>query len=137
MKNISNAAELQARLIELQIQSNEEGINLKTELSLVMENVNPVHLLANGLKEIIASPEVKNELFSLTLGMSAGYIAKKIVIGNSGNPLHQIAGNVVGMVVSNNVSNNSDKIRSTALLFLNNFLFNKKTKERITNDQEK
>lgn len=136
MGNINNTTELQARIIELQAQGEEESIALRAELSVVMENVNPVHLLANGLKEIIASPEVKNELFSLTLGMSAGYIAKKIVIGNSENPLQQIAGNVVGMVVSNNVADNSDKIRSTALLFLNNFLFKKKTKESSSNQFE-
>jgi hypothetical protein len=52
------------------------------------------------------------------MGMSAGYIAKKIVIGNSENAIQHIAGNVVGMVVSKNVAMHSDQIRSAGMLIL-------------------
>lgn len=136
MKNITNITELQERLDELQIQQKEEGIALKAELITVMEDIKPVHLLAKGIKEVIASPEVKNELFSLTLGIGAGYVAKKIVIGNSDGPIQEIAGNILGMVVSKNVASNSDKIRSSVLLFINEFLFKKNKNVKPTNNQE-
>jgi hypothetical protein len=110
--------DLQARISVLQIQAMEERLALKEEVKEIINNINPIKLITHGLKEIITSEEMKEGLFSLTMGMSAGYVAKKIVIGNSENAIQHIAGNVVGMVVSKNVAMHSDQIRSAGLLIL-------------------
>jgi len=136
MNKITNTSELQARIEELQNQGKEEGIALKQEISIIVDNVNPIQMLTHGLKEIIKSPEVKHELFGLTLGMSAGYIAKKIVIGKSENTLQRIAGNVVGMVVSKNVALNLDKIQTVAFSLLKNFMIKNKSVAQEDNQIE-
>ena len=136
MNKITNTTELQARIIELQNQRIEEGLVLKNELSIIVENVNPIEILTNGLKKIINSPEVKHELFALTLGMSAGYIAKKIVIGQSESIFQRIAGNVLGMVVSKNVTLNLDTIQAKTLSVLKNIITKKKSVEETDNDSK-
>jgi uncharacterized membrane protein YeaQ/YmgE (transglycosylase-associated protein family) len=127
MSKITNTSELQARIMELGNQRKEESIALKNEIFLIVENLDTNQLLTHGLKEIITSPEVKHELFGLTLGMSAGYIAKKIVIGRSKNILQQIAGNVVGTLVSKNVALNFEKIQATAFFLLKNLMAKKRS----------
>jgi len=52
------------------------------------------------------------------MGMSAGYIAKKLVIGKSENVIQNMAGNVVEMVVSRNVMRHAAEIRSVGLFLL-------------------
>ncbi|MEX1002614.1 MAG: hypothetical protein WDZ35_10910 [Crocinitomicaceae bacterium] len=129
MSKISNINELQARIIELQLQGKEEGVALKAELSFIIDNIHPIQLLTHGFKEIINSPEVKSELFSLSLGMSSGYVAKKLVIGKSENTLQHIAGNVLGMLVTKNVALHSDEIRSTTFSLLKSLFVKKKSQE--------
>jgi hypothetical protein len=129
MTKINNSDELQARIIELQVKGKEEGIALKEEISDIIDNVHPIQLLTHGLKEIIKSPEVKNELLGLSVGMSAGYITKKLIIGKSDNAVQNIAGNILGMVVSKNIALNSDKIQSTVFNLLKSFVGKKKTSE--------
>lgn len=118
MEHSNPSLELHARINELQIQAMEERLALKEEITEIITNINPIKLMTHGLKEIITSEEMKEGLFSLTMGMSAGYIAKKIVVGNSENAIQHIAGNVVGMVVSKNVAMHSDQIRSAGMLIL-------------------
>jgi uncharacterized membrane protein YeaQ/YmgE (transglycosylase-associated protein family) len=118
MEHINSSTELQARIGVLQAQALEERLALKQEITEIVTNINPIKLITHGLKEIITSEEMKEGLFSLTMGMSAGYVAKKIVTGKSENAIQHIAGNVVGMVVSKNVAMHSDQIRSAGMLIL-------------------
>jgi hypothetical protein len=118
MEHSNPSLELHARINELQIKAMEERLALKQEITEIITNINPIKLITHGLKKIITSEEMKEGLFSLTMGMSAGYVAKKIVIGNSENAIQHIAGNVVGMVVSKNVAMHSDQIRSAGMLIL-------------------
>lgn len=121
MKTIENARELRARIFELEMKKTEEGIALKEEVSGIVKELHPVKLLTHGFKELMDSPEVKNELLGVSLGMSAGFIAKKLVVGKSGSVVQQIIGNVLGLVVSKNVVFNSDKIKSVLYSVLKNF----------------
>lgn len=118
MEHSNPSLDLQARISLLQAQALAERLALKQEVTEIVTNINPIKLITHGLKEIITSEEMKEGLFSLTMGMSAGYVAKKIVIGNSENAIQHIAGNVVGMVVSKNVALHSDQIRSAGMLIL-------------------
>ncbi len=128
MQPSNPSLDLQARISVLQIQAMEERLALKEEVKEIINNINPIKLITHGLKEIITSEEMKEGLFSLTMGMSAGYVAKKIVIGNSENAIQHIAGNVVGMVVSKNVAMHSDQIRSAGMLILKGIFTSSKTK---------
>lgn len=134
MNKIKNTTELQARILELQIQGKDEMSVLKNQISVIVDNVNPIQILTHGIKEIIKSPEVKHELLGLTLGMSAGYITRKIVVGKSKNIIQHIAGNVLGMVVSKNVALNLEKIQSTAFSFLSNLITKNKLEEENNNE---
>ena len=128
MEHINSSVELKARISLLQAQALEERLALKQEITEIINNINPIKLITHGLKEIITSEEMKEGLFSLTMGMSAGYIAKKIVVGNSENAIQHIAGNVVGMVVSKNVAMHSDQIRSAGMLILKGIFSSSRTK---------
>jgi uncharacterized membrane protein YeaQ/YmgE (transglycosylase-associated protein family) len=126
----NSSFDLQKRISALQLQSMKERLDLKDEVQKILSNIHPVKLITHGLKEIITSPEVKEGLFSLTMGMSAGYVAKKIVVGKSENMIQTIAGNVVGMVVSKNVALHSDQIRSAGMFILKGIFSSRKPSEK-------
>jgi hypothetical protein len=128
MEHSTPSLDLQARISALQAQALEERLALKDEITELVTTINPIKLITHGFKEIITSPEVKEGLFDLTIGMSAGYIAKKIVIGKSENALQHIAGNVVGMFVSKNVAEHSDKIRMVGLSMIRGIFSTNTTK---------
>lgn len=128
--SISNSNELQLRISVLQMQAHEERLALKEEVIELINTIHPIKLLTQGFKEIIHSKEVKDGLFSLSIGMSAGYIAKKIVIGKSEGTLQHIAGNMVGMLVSKNVALHSDQIKSAGLFVLRG-LFSSRNNQEI------
>ncbi|MES2799244.1 MAG: hypothetical protein V4638_04450 [Bacteroidota bacterium] len=132
MQKSNPSLDLQARIRQLQIQAMEERLALKEEVKEIINNINPIKLITHGLKEIITSEEMKEGISSLSIGMGAGYVAKKIVIGNSENALQRIAGNLVGMLVSKNVAMHSDQIRSAGISILKGLFSsnsNKTTKE--------
>jgi hypothetical protein len=131
--SITNAKELQAKIIELQTRRNEEGVNLKAELSDIIDNIHPVRLFINGLKKIVTSPEVKTELLSVSIAMGAGYLAKKIIVGNSKNTLQKITGNILSLMVSQNITLNSEKIQSTVFSFIKELINKKKSTEETNN----
>ena len=129
MSKISNTSELQARINELKAQSTEEGLALKGTLCEIVENIHPIQLLTQGIKEFVSSTEVKNELFGLSMSMSTGYIAKKLFIGSSNNVFQRMAGNIFGVLVSKNIALNADKIQATVFSFIKGLLDGKKKNE--------
>ncbi|MCC5917786.1 MAG: hypothetical protein JJU02_10735 [Cryomorphaceae bacterium] len=121
MTKINNSSELKAKIIELELRGKEQGLILKEELSNIIQNVHPVELLKHGLKELVTSSEVQNELLGLSMSMGSGYIAKKIIIGNSSNILQRLMGNVISVVVSKNIAINSEKIQTGIVTIINRF----------------
>ncbi|MCH8546519.1 MAG: hypothetical protein LAT54_07280 [Cryomorphaceae bacterium] len=134
MNRINNTSELQAKISEMQAKSDEAAVLLKEELSGIVDGVHPVQLLKNGIRELVTSSEVKNELLGLSLAMSSGYMTKKLMIGNSNNIFQRIMGNVISVIVSKNIALNADKIQTTVLAVISSIMDRKKSNESAPTD---
>jgi len=78
MKTITNATEIRQAIAELEDQQTQEWVVLKTHLALVHESLKPGNLMKSALHDFVS---VENKEEDTTLGLAAGYLAKKAVNG--------------------------------------------------------
>ena len=125
MQEIQTAADLKSYILLLEYKKANELVLLKEQFLITAEHLRPAVLIKNTLNELICEPDSKGDLLKNTLGLAAGFLSKKIVVGNTHNPIKQILGTVLQMAVTKLVSKNSDGIRSVASHLINN-IFSKK-----------
>jgi len=99
-------------------------LQLKAQVLISLESIKPSNLIKDTFTELTADPEFKGDIVKTTLSIATGYISKKMVIGNTNNPIKQLFGTLLQMGVTNIVSKNSDTIKSTL-----QSLFSKRNKQ--------
>jgi hypothetical protein len=129
MKKIITSVDLKEAILLLETQQAEEAMALKNQCLSFFEQLNPFDLIKNFMVEMVKMPDFKAELVNTAMSIATGYLSKKIVIGDSHNPLKQGLGLVLQLAVSNLVSKNAEGIKNL-LSNLVNKLFNKKEEEK-------
>lgn len=122
MKPITNIAELDARITQLEIEQMNEMVLLKAQFKAIRESIKPINLIKNVIRNIKETPNLKSNLLNTMLSYATGYLAKKIVVGSTHNPIKQILGMMLQTGVTNAVSNNADDIKSLIVNIIKNKL---------------
>jgi hypothetical protein len=91
-----------------------EGELLKDQFICAYESLKPINVIKNAFKEGIAASGIKTNAVDAVMGLTTGFIAKKIVTGKSDNPLINFAGSILEMIVASNVTKNASGIKSVA-----------------------
>lgn len=100
------------------VQKEEEQL-LKLQFKITCEGLKPVNMIKNAIDDFATKPGIKENLLSKSLSLAAGYIFKKIVIGNTSNPVKQLFGTFLQVAVSALVSTNKETIKQAAFGLLN------------------
>ena len=124
MQKITTAAELKIAIQQLEYKQAKEWPLLKEQFLTTYEGIKPLNVIKSTFKEFRSSPDFKDNLLSTTMGLTAGYLSKLLIVGTSHNPIKKILGSILELGVSNVVSKNPDTIKS----LVNNIIefFNKK-----------
>lgn len=125
MQKITSITELKLAIALLEVKQVSDGNMLKEEFRSTAENLRPVNLIKNTLKELTTEPDLKGDLLNASISLAAGFLSKKVAVGNTNNPFKQILGTLLQMAVTSIVSKNADGIKSTASTILSS-LFSKK-----------
>ncbi|MGM0407795.1 MAG: hypothetical protein ACQERU_07410 [Bacteroidota bacterium] len=133
MQNITSSKELKAAIQLLEVEQYANGQQFKEQFFITLDNLKPVRLIENTLKDIITSPHVKNNVLGATIGMATGYLSKKIVIGRSGNIFRKLFGSFLQVGVTNFIAQHPETIKSFGLYIIDQ-VFSKK--ERIHEQRE-
>ena len=128
MQNITTVADLKTAIQGLEYKQAHELSLLKEQVLITTESLQPLNLLKSSFKNIISSPGLKDTLLDTSIGLTAGYLSKALIIGASHNPIKKILGAVFQLGVSNVATNNSDTIKLLAGKVAN--FFGKKKNER-------
>jgi hypothetical protein len=128
MKNIGTVTELKEAIRLLEIEQAEKAILLKDQFHLVYENLNPLYLARNFLRDITSSRYTINDIFDNTVAVIAGYFSKKIILGKSANSFQKLTGSVLQFGVTKLVSQFKEQIRSFTYSFIQS-IFSKEEKE--------
>ncbi len=103
-KNIHTSADLKEAIAELENRKAMEEIALKNQLHDTFETLKPSNLLKNTVSEVSASPQFKHNLLHLALGLGAGFISKKIVVGREAGLLTKSLGTALQFAVTSLVA---------------------------------
>lgn len=114
MQQINSATNLREAILELEKQQTGEGKILKEQFYLAYESVKPINLIKSTFKEVSASQDLKDNLLNTTVGITAGYLSKKLFEGVSNNPLRKLLGTALMFGITNAVAKNPETVKAVA-----------------------
>ncbi len=106
----------------LEIKRAEEFNLLKEQFHLVQDRLKPINLIKSVFQEITATPAIKHNIVNSTIGLTTGFLAKKVLFGTARNPVSKLFGTLFQFVITNVVAKHSDSIKSTGENLLQRFL---------------
>jgi hypothetical protein len=111
MKNIKE--QLEFRILELEVQQKENLQLLKEDLQEIVENLTPLNLIKNVIADSeISSENIGQNILNDAIGISSGYITKRLMFGSSNNPVKKVMGCMFQFIVAKFVSNQSERIEA-------------------------
>ena len=127
MENQYTAETLKEAIKELEIKQAEEGQLLKKQLLITYENLKPINILRNLVKDFSSSENYKQDFLEIVAGMTSGFITKKIVVGRSKNPILKLMGLAIQFGMTTIVSNKFSAIKNSIVHFLSRFVKEKES----------
>lgn len=117
MQNINSTADLKAAILELENKQEDQGKLIKEQFTETYDSLKPANIIKNIFKEATASPELKGNILNTSIGLTAGYFAKKIFEKGSASPVRKILGSVLMFGITNVVTKHPDTIKSLGAKF--------------------
>jgi hypothetical protein len=127
MQKITSKTGLENAILLLEA---EQAVNwqlLKEQLHLTYNSFRPVNIIKSTFNDIVSSPNLINNILSVTTGMATGYLSKKLVVGASGNIIRKLIGSVLQFGVTSAVVKHPEKIRLISQYILKYLLHKKET----------
>jgi hypothetical protein len=93
----------------------EELILLKAQFKISMESFKPINLL----KETFSGAGAEGTVLDTAIGMTSGFIAKKVITGSSKSPLIRIIASIVGTGVGNLAAKHPGGIKAIGAYIFN------------------
>lgn len=112
MSQINNLTSLEEEIFRLEMKQLSEGIELKSHFLVAYDSIKPINLIMNTMKEITASPDLKSNLLSTSVGLVTGYVSKLVFEHGTRNPVKRVLGNALMIGVANLINKNPDIVRS-------------------------
>ena len=130
MKKKNGTDALNKAISSLQNKQAQELKLLKEQFHLTYESLKPINLIKSTFHEVAISPDIKNNIVNNVIGLTTGYLSKKVLMGTSHNPIKRLLGTLLQFAIANVVSKHSDKIKSTGENILLHILKYRKEKEQ-------
>lgn len=105
----------------LENQQAEKMILLKDQFSKTLETLKPSNLLKTTIHEVTTPPQVKDGIVNTGIGLAAGYLSQKILVGSSSNPVKMVLGSILKFAVTNLVTKHPGTILSVGKGVMNMF----------------
>lgn len=103
MSKISNEAELKAKIRELELKTTQQEKALKENARSTAQSFQPANLVRVGLmnvKKVAATRDIRSTALNTFVGLAAGYLTRKIVIGKKGNIFKRTLGVAVQAAIT-------------------------------------
>lgn len=112
MQKINSEMDLRNTILQLEGKQAYERKELKEQFLQVYESVKPINLIKNTFKAVSESSDLKNNIVNTSVGLTAGYLSKKIFEKVSHNPLRKFLGSALMFGITNIISRNPEVVRS-------------------------
>ena len=95
MKKIKSAEDLKEVIAELERKKEMDEAAMKYQFQETYETYKPANILKNTLSEVSASPKFRHNLLNVALGLGAGYLSRRLMVGRQAGLLKRIVGTAV------------------------------------------
>ena len=109
MKKLNQTDILKETILLMKIKQADELAQLKDQYHYTLESLKPLNLIKNAFAVVATSPEIKGNILSNIVGMTTGYLTKKVVLGGTHNPIKRILGTILQFAITNIVTKQSEK----------------------------
>lgn len=121
MQNITTSTELRAAILALELAQKNEGLSLKEEFYVAYQEIQPINIIKNTVKQAIHSRDLKDDLINASVGMAVGYVSKSLFEGESHSPARKLMGTAIMFGVSNVITNNPEMLQAIGESFMDLF----------------
>ena len=108
MEKINQTEILKETILLMKMKQADELVQLKDQYHYTIESLKPLNLIKNAFGLIATSPEIKGNILSNIVGMTTGYLTKKVLLGSTHNPIKRILGTVLQFVITNVATKHSE-----------------------------
>ena len=112
MQKITTTAELKDHIQQLEHRQKSELLSIKEQLCVISEGLKPINIIKDTFKSITSSPDLGSTMANAAIGLTTGFVAKRILLGKTHNLLTKLAGIILEATVASTVAKNGDSIRS-------------------------
>jgi len=118
LAKIATGARLKPTIKVLEDDQTVNGKLVKKQFDHVAENMKPASIVKNAYNKAITSPNLVENVLSLTTGLGTGYLTKKIAVGSKGYLLRRFLGASIQLGVTTFVAQHPKAIKSSVLVIL-------------------
>ncbi|MES1219551.1 MAG: hypothetical protein ABUT20_28875 [Bacteroidota bacterium] len=112
MQKINSETDLRNAILRLESKQAYEGQMLKEQFHLAYDSMKPVNILKNTFKAAIGSKELKADILTTTVGLTTGYLSKKLFEKVSHNPFRKLLGSALMFGITSIVTKNPRTVKS-------------------------
>ncbi len=123
---IHTAAALQEAILQLEEKKDLQRIQLNNHFHEATESLKPMNILKNSIGKVVKSPGAVENIIDATVGVGAGLLSKRMIIGKSAGVLKKLLGMAVEFGVAGLVAKNSGSIKSNGSKLLGKIFKSKK-----------
>jgi hypothetical protein len=92
---------LKTRILELEQVQHQQMAELKMAAGNIVDSLSPSNMVKNVLKDIVVSPGLRSTAINTAIGIGAGFLGRKLYVGNSKNIFKKVAGSAMQFVIAN------------------------------------
>ncbi len=118
MENIQNTADLKDAIAKLTIQQATDLFLFKEEFQVTKEKFKLSNIIRSGFKEVTSTSNIATDIMNAAVGLTTGFVTKKILIGKTINPVKNLLGMLMELFVANKVMSNADALKSVGSALL-------------------
>lgn len=115
MYRITSSETLKEAIAQVEQQRREQLVSLTKQLHVLLESLRPGALLKSALHEVSTPSELNKNFVDTSIGLTAGYLSEKLLIGKTSNPLKMLLGTALKFAVTNVVTRNPGLIKSIGI----------------------
>jgi hypothetical protein len=86
---------------------------LTKQFHKVYESFKPINLVKGAFETLSSAPDLRHKLLNNSIGYAAGYLSKKLIIGQSHSPARRTIGLIFQLAVTMVVTKYSDSLVRT------------------------
>ncbi|MCF8239639.1 MAG: hypothetical protein K9I85_15860 [Saprospiraceae bacterium] len=121
MHKISTSEELRATIQALEIAQHQDAAALKNEFQVAYQQIQPINIIKNTVKEAIHSSDLKSDMIKASVGIVLGFISKALFEGRTHSPARKLVGTALMFGVTNIIINNPKFATTVGVKFINLF----------------